>query len=116
MDSRAINHIKQYLERFKHQIIGGGDNLKTPTFHQMLYVVGYIIRHACLMNYDGSRRETFGTLKIKDNAKFTNIQKDTLNFILVEEFQKRILLMRSQQYITKICATGHQLIVMKLIL
>ena len=31
------------------------------------------------MNYDGSRGENFGKLKIKDNAKLTNKQKGTLN-------------------------------------
>ena len=80
VDSRAMKRIKHYLEHFKTQIIRGGNNLKTPKFHQMLHVVDYITRHGCPMNYDGSRGENFGKLKIKDNAKLTNKQKDTLNF------------------------------------
>ena len=32
------------------------------------------------MNYNGSRDENFGKLKIKDNAKLTNNQKNILNF------------------------------------
>ena len=32
------------------------------------------------MNYDGSRGENFGEIKIKDNACLTNKQKDTLNY------------------------------------
>ena len=32
------------------------------------------------MNYDGSRGENFGRLKIKGDTKFTNEQKGTLNF------------------------------------
>ena len=32
------------------------------------------------MNYGGSRGESFGTLKIKDNVKVTNKEKYTLNF------------------------------------
>ena len=46
----------------------------------MLHVVDYITRYGFPMNYDGSRGESFGNLKIKDNAKLTNKQKDTLNF------------------------------------
>ena len=80
VDSRAMKRIKHYLEHFKAQIIRGGNNLKTPKFHQMLHVVDYIERHGCPMNYDGSRGENFGKLKIKDNARLTNKQKDTLNF------------------------------------
>ena len=80
VDSRAMKRIKHYLEHFKAQIIRGGNNLKTPKFHQMLHVVDYIQRHGCPMNYDGSRGENFGKLKIKDNARLTNKQKDTLNF------------------------------------
>ena len=56
-----------------------GNNLKTPKFYQILHVIDYITRHGCSMNWDGSRGETFGKLKIKDNAKLTNKYKDTLN-------------------------------------
>ena len=31
------------------------------------------------MNCDGSRGDTFGKLKIKDNTKLTNKQKDIIN-------------------------------------
>ena len=41
------------------------NNLKTPKFHQMLHVVDYITKHSCPMNYDGSRGENFGKIKIK---------------------------------------------------
>ena len=80
VDSRAVNRVKHYLEMFKNKIHRGGNNLKTPKFHQMLHVCDYIQRHGCPMNYDGSRGENFGKLKIKDNAKLTNKQKGTLNF------------------------------------
>ena len=96
MNPRAIHRIKLYPENFKHQIICGGKNLKAPIFYQMLHVVDYITRHRFPMNYDGSCGENFGKLKIKGNAKFTNKQKDTLNLILIGEFQKMILLMISQ--------------------
>lgn len=46
----------------------------------MLYACDYTEKHGCPMNYDESRGENFGKLKIKDNAKLTNKQKDTLNF------------------------------------
>ena len=46
----------------------------------MLHVVDYIKRHGSPLNYDGSRGENFGKILIKDNAKLTNKQRDTLNF------------------------------------
>ena len=46
----------------------------------MIHVVDYITRYGCLMNYDGLRGENFGKLKMKDTAKLTNKQKDTLMF------------------------------------
>ena len=78
--SRAMGRIKSYLQAFKESIVRKGNGLKTPKFHQMLHLVDYIIRHGCPMNYDGSRGENFGKTKIKDNAKLTNRQRDTLNF------------------------------------
>lgn len=57
IDLRAMNRVKHYLENFKDKINRGGNNLKTPKFHQMLYVCDYIKRHGCPMNYDGSRSE-----------------------------------------------------------
>ena len=80
IDSRAMRRIKNYLQAFKESIIRKGNGLKTPKFHQMLHLVDYIVRHGCPMNYDGSRGENFGKTKIKDNAKLTNRQRDTLNF------------------------------------
>jgi hypothetical protein len=79
-DCRAMARIKLYLEAFKQNIHRGGNNLSTPKFHQMLHVVDYIIRHGSPRNYDGSRGENFGKVKIKDNAKLTNRQRDTINF------------------------------------
>ena len=46
----------------------------------MLYVCDYIKRHGSLLNYDGSRGENFGKVKIKDNAKLTRKQKGAINF------------------------------------
>lgn len=46
----------------------------------MLYVVDYNTQHWCPINYDVSRGEKFGKLKITDNSKLTNKQKHTLNF------------------------------------
>ena len=75
-----MKRIKQYLQNLKVQIIRGGNGLKTPKFHQMLHIADYIQRHGCPMNYDCSRGENLGKLKIKDNAKRTNRQKDALSF------------------------------------
>ena len=79
-DSRASKHIKTYLENFKQVVIRGGNGLKTPKFHQMLHVCDYIERHGTPLNYDGSRGENFGKVKIKDNAKLTRKQKVAFNF------------------------------------
>ena len=79
-ESRASLHVKNYLEKFKDVIHRGGNGLKTPKFHQMLHVCDYIKRHGSPSNYDGSRGENFGKIKIKDNAKLTNKQKETFNF------------------------------------
>ena len=83
-----MNRIKQCFKIFKHQIIRGGNNLKTPKFHQMLHVVDYIARHGCPMNYDGSRGKSFGKLKIKDKQ---NIIK-TIEIEGVREVSKKIQL------------------------
>ena len=80
IDCRAMMRIKAYLQSFKTFVKRPGNGLKTPKFHQMLHLVDYIIRHGSPMNCDGSRGENFGKTKIKDNAKLTNQQKDTLNF------------------------------------
>ena len=78
--SRASLRIKNYLEMFKQVVHRGGNGLKTPKFHQMLHVCDYIKRHGSPLNYDGSRGENFGKIKIKDNAKLTNKRKLTFNF------------------------------------
>ena len=80
VDSKAEKRIKLYLEAFKDIIVRAGNNLQTPKFHQMLHISDYIKRHGCPMNYDGSRGENFGKIKIKDNARLTNKQKGTLNY------------------------------------
>ena len=64
---------------FKKVCQCGGNGLKTPKFHQMLYVCDYIKRHGSPLNYDRSRGENFGKIEIKDNAKLTNKQKLTFN-------------------------------------
>ena len=88
IDSRAMNRIKHYLHAFKSKIERKGNGLKTPKFHQMLHIVDYIQRHGCPLNYDGSRGENFGKLKIKDNAKLTNKQKENLNFDIAKRISE----------------------------
>ena len=56
-----------------------GNNLKTPKFYQMLDVVDYITIHGFNMDYDGSRDDFFGKLKMKDNTKLTNKDKEALD-------------------------------------
>ena len=80
VDSKVQRRIKVYLEAFKEIIVRGGNNLQTPKFHQMLHITRYIKRYGCPMNFDGGRGENLGKIKIKDNAKLTIKQKDTLNF------------------------------------
>ena len=46
----------------------------------MLHIYDYIKRHGSPLNYDGSRGENFGKIKIKDNAKLTRKQKGAFNF------------------------------------
>ena len=85
--------------------------MKTPKFHQILNVIDYIGRHGCTIKYDGSRGENFGKLKIKDNAKLTNKEKDTLNFdisrrISEEEIVDRIFISYYQnngRWVSKNC-------------
>ena len=61
-DNNASRRIKTYR-----------NGLKTPKFHQMLHGCDYIKRHGSPLNYDSSRGENFGKVKIKDNAKFDKI-------------------------------------------
>ena len=88
IDSRAMNRIKQYLFAFKNKIQRNGNGLKTPKFHQMLHIVDYIKRHGCPVNYDGSRGENYGKLKIKDNAQLTNKRKETLNYDIAKRISE----------------------------
>ena len=67
-----MNKVKYYLEMFKHNIIQRGNNLKTHKVNQILHIVEYIKCHGCPINYDGSRGENFGKLKIKENTQLTN--------------------------------------------
>ena len=85
-DCRAQQRIKHYLHNFKTYIIRKGNGLKTPKFHQMLHLIDYIKRHGAPNNWDGSRPEHFGKVFVKDHAKMTNRQRDTLNF----DISKRI--------------------------
>ena len=64
-ESRASFHVKNYLKKFKDVIHRGDNGLNTPTSHQMLHVCDYIKRHGSPSNYDGSRGENFGKIKIK---------------------------------------------------
>ena len=64
----------------KQSIHRGGNGLKTPKFHQMLHFCDYIKRYGTPLNYDGSRGENFGKVKLKHNAKLTRKQKGAFNF------------------------------------
>lgn len=86
VDFREIHRTKHYLESFKVQIIRGGNSPKTPKFQQMLHVVDYITMYGYPMNYNGSRGENYGKLKIKDNAKLTKTRKNTLNLDIRRQF------------------------------
>ena len=46
----------------------------------MFYVVDYIKRYGYPLNYNISRGEIFSIVKIKDNAKLADKQKETLKF------------------------------------
>ena len=78
--SRAQSRIKAFLRGFQDKIARPGNNLKTPKFHQMLHVVDYIMRHGPPSCYDGGPCEHMGKIKVKDMAKITNNQRDSLNF------------------------------------
>ena len=92
IDSRAMHCLKTYLSLFKNTISRGGNGLCTPKFHQILHTVDYIQRHGSPLNYDGSHGEKFGKVLIKDNAKLTNKQKDTLNFDIARRLAEEDIL------------------------
>ena len=79
-DSRASRRIENNLDSYKQIIDCGGNGLKTPKFYQMLHLCAYIQRHGSPLNYNGSRGEDFGKVKIKDNAKLIRKQKGVFNF------------------------------------
>ena len=54
----------------------------------MLHIVDYVNRHGCPMNYNGSRGESIGKTKIKDNTKLTNQQKHTLHYNIGEKISE----------------------------
>ena len=72
VDLISMLRIKKYMDLFQSFVVCGGNKLKTPKFHQILYVVDDIERHGCPINYDGSCGENIGKTNIKDNAKRTN--------------------------------------------
>jgi hypothetical protein len=80
IDSRASHRIKCYLELFKKHVVRGGNGLKTPKFHQMLHITDYIQRFGSPLNFDGGRGENFGKVKIKENARRTNKDRNCINF------------------------------------
>lgn len=80
-DCRAMTRLKNFAENFKTFVVRSGNGLKTPKFHQVtLHIVDYIERFGVPGNWDGSRPEFFGKEIVKDHAKLTNKQKETLNF------------------------------------
>ena len=79
-ECRALTRVKSYLLNFKKSIVRSGNGLKCPKFHQMLHVVDYIKRYGSPSNWDGGRGEHFGKTMVKDHARRTNHQKETLNF------------------------------------
>ena len=46
----------------------------------MLHVCDFIKQYSPPLDYDGSRGEQFGKMKIKDNTRISNKQKLTFNF------------------------------------
>ena len=83
----------------------------------MLHIIDNISRYGCQINYDGSAGENFGKLKIKDNTKLTNKEKDTMNFdiscrISEEDNVDHIHL----RFIIRTTGDGYQNTVMKQIL
>ena len=44
------------------------------------------------MNYDGSRGESFGKVKIKDNAKLTRKQKGAFNFDISHRTSEEVII------------------------
>ena len=74
-----MQRIKEYLYLFKSFFVRGGNELKKPKFHQMLHVVNYIQKYGCSMNYDRLCGQNIGKTNIKDNAKRTNQEKNTLH-------------------------------------
>ena len=58
----------------------------------MLHTLDYIQRHGSPLNYNGSHGEKFGKVLIKDNAKLTNKQKDTLNFDIARRLAEEDIL------------------------
>ena len=58
----------------------GGNDLQTHKFHQMLHITDYVEQHGCQMNYDSCRGENAGKIKIKDIARLTSKEKQSLNF------------------------------------
>ena len=53
--AKVYDRMKHHLQKFKEEIVGSGNSLKTSKFYQMLHVVDYITRHGYPMNYDGLR-------------------------------------------------------------
>ena len=60
--AKVYDRMKHHLQKFKEEIVGSGNSLKTSKFYQMLHVVDYITRYIFPMTYAGSMGENFGQL------------------------------------------------------
>lgn len=72
-----MTRIKHYLETFNVKLIRGGI-INNPKFVpcRRMYQPPWV------------SNEEFGNLKIKDNTKLTNKQKDTLNFDISKQISR----------------------------
>ena len=78
-NSRAFIRIREYSRLYRDTVVLDKYEHKTTKFHQLMHVVWYITRHGVFDNVNGSMGEKMGKIYVKDMAKTTNKDRDTLN-------------------------------------
>ena len=77
--SKVEMRIEQFYSIFQKNVVLDGNKFKKPKSHQLKHIADIMRRHGVPSNIDGSRGEYFGLIFVKNHAKLTNKDRDTLS-------------------------------------
>ena len=77
--SKVEMRIEQFYSIFKKNLVLDGNKFKKPKSHQLKHIADIMRQHGVPSNIDGSCGEYFGLIFVKNHAKLTNKDRDTLS-------------------------------------